>query len=271
MGNPRLRLYVHCDAFEEADAPAALAEKTRRLIDQGFTALKTHLIAEVSTVPRMERLNRSLERRIVRDTAAKVELIRRTAGGDVEICIDINGMLNVPTAIRLGRALEPFDLLFYEEPGSPENMEAMKRVRDSLKVPICTGERLYSTYSFRRLLELGAVDIVMPDFQKCGGVTEGKKIAALANAHYLPVAPHNYNSPLSAVIDAHLCASLPNFLILEYVWPGVEWTDKIMAPPLQVRDGHLELPTGPGWGVELLEEEIAKHPHRRTTLLKGVK
>ena len=207
---------------------------------------------------------------MIQDTAAKVAAIREAAGEEVEICIDVNGMLNVPTAIRLGRPLEPFDLLFYEEPLPPENMEAMKQVKDSVRVPICTGERLYSTHSFRRLLELGAADIIMPDFQKCGGITEGKKIAALANTYYIPVAPHNYNSPLSPIIDAHLCASLPNFLVLEYVWPDVEWTEKVISPPAQVEDGYLQLPEGPGWGVELVEEEIAKHPYQRSILLKGV-
>ncbi len=266
----RVELYVHCDALEQGDDLTAVSENTQRIVDEGFRTVKTHLVAEVCKVPRTERMNRGLERRIIKDTAAKVEVIRKTAGEDVEICIDVNGILNVPTAVRLGRALEPYDLLFYEEPVPPENAEAMKRVRDSVKIPICTGERLYSTHSYRRLLELQAVDIVMPDLQKCAGLTEAKRIAALAETYYATVAPHNYNSPLTPIIDAHLCATLSNFLILEFVWPDIEWRDEVMTAPLHVEDGHLVLPEGPGWGVDLVEEEIAKHPYRKTTLLKGV-
>ncbi len=265
----KVKLYTHCDAwgggeFEQKDTREALKKQVRIILDQGFTAFKTHL----SNIGRwrrdVESLNRQLDRETIRNTVTKLEILRGAAGEDIEICIDVNGLLNAMSAIRLGKALEKFDLVFYEEPVPPENIAAMKEVKDAIRVPICTGERLYTTYGFREILEMNAVDIIMPDITKCGGLSQAKKIAAMAENHYVTVAPHNYNSRLCAIISAHLCASIPNFLMLEFPWPDVPWADKVISPPPKVENGYLELPTGPGFGVDLVDEEIAKHPYKKT-------
>lgn len=141
-----------------------------------------------------------------------------------------------------------------------------RRIKETTSTPIGTGENLYNLWAFRNYLEIGALDAVLLDVVHCGGILQAKKIAALAEAYHLPVCPHNPNSPLSTIISAHFCATIPNFLVLEYYAPEREpsWRDKIMYPVLKVVDGYLELPTGPGWGVEIDEEEIKRHPYRET-------
>ncbi len=275
----KIRLYTHCDgygggvggrleqkdSFEQKDTAEALEKRVRMVLDQGFTAFKTHLSNIGKWNRSVERLNRQLDRETIRNTVTKLEIMRNLAGEDVEICIDVNGLFNTMSAIRLGKALEKFDLLFYEEPIPPENIEAMKEVKNAVRIPICTGERLYTTHGFRKILEMNAVDIIMPDISKCGGLSQAKKIAAMAENYYVTVAPHNYNSPLTTIISAHLCANIPNFLIFEFPWPDVPWANEVISPPAKVKNGYLELPSGPGFGIDLIEEEIAKHPYKESS------
>jgi len=271
----RIRLYYdYCDAYREGfcgtdtwsngDAsPQGIVEQAKHIMAQNFTALKIHPVG----LPTRPAVTRSTSLRSVADTAEKVRLIRETVGEDVEIVIDANNRLDVHSSIRLAKALEPYHVLFLEDPVRQEEAPmSYRRIKETTSTPIGTGENLYNLWAFRNYLEIGALDAVLLDVVHCGGILQAKKIAALAEAYHLPVCPHNPNSPLSTIISAHFCATIPNFLVLEYYAPEREpsWRDKIMYPVLKVVDGYLELPTGPGWGVEIDEEEIKRHPYRET-------
>jgi galactonate dehydratase len=221
-------------------------------------------------------ITRTLSLKAIDDTVDKVRVIRETVGDDVDICMDINNTLDLPSSLSLAKALEPYRLMFFEDPiRQDESPVTYQRLAAATKTPVGTGENLYTQWSFRNFLEVGGIDVALPDICHTG-ILQGKKIAALAETFHVPVAPHNPNSPLSTIISGHLCSSIPNFLALEYYLEEREapWTDRVMDPPVSslVKDGHLTLPDGPGWGVEINEKEIAKHPHKEvwyTGLNKG--
>jgi galactonate dehydratase len=270
----RLRLYYDfCDSYgaslvgdavrTEGDASLrGVAMQARLIKEQHFTALKMH---PVGLAPRPA-ITRAASLQAIRATVEKVRTIREVVGDDVDICLDVHNTLDLPSSMALAKALEPYHLLFLEDPiRQDESPGSYKRLAESTATPIGTGENLYTVWDFRDYLEIGALDVALPDFCHTG-ILQGKKIAALAEAYHLPLVPHNPNSPLSTIISAHLCANLPNFLALEYISDPLEpaWRDTVMTPALGslVKDGHLEVPTGPGWGVEIHEEELAKHPYQ---------
>jgi galactonate dehydratase len=198
-------------------------------------------------------------------TCKKVETIRNVVGNKVDIAMDVHNRLDLPSSEALCRALEPYRLMFLEDPIRQEKSNvSYQRLAQATSTTIGTGENLYTVWSFRNLLEIGGIDVALPDYCHTN-VLQSKKIASLAEAHHVPLAPHNPNSPLSTIISGHISASTPNHLALEY-WSderNAPWRDDVMDPPLGqfVKGNHLELPTGPGWGVELNEKEIAKHPY----------
>ena len=269
----RVRLYYdYCDSFggryvdggrwqEGDESPEGVAAQARLIKRQGYTALKTH---PVGLAPRPA-VTRSASPKAVSDTVARVTAIREAVGDDVDICVDLGNRLDLPSSMAMAKALEPYRLMFLEDPiRQDESPRSYKRLCESTSTPIATGENLYTVWEFREYLDAGALDSVLVDVCHAG-VLQAKKIAALAEAHHLPVAPHNPNSPLSTVISGHLCANIPNFLALEIFAADREppWRDRVMSPPLGslIADGHLALPSGPGWGVEIDEAELAKHPY----------
>jgi galactonate dehydratase len=188
---------------------------------------------------------------------------------DFEFAFDAHARLFEPwQAVQLGNALAPFNPLFYEEPMRPENIEAWGRLKSQLQVPLATGESLYSRFEFNRLLACGGADIIQPDICAVGGLLEMRKIAAIAEAHYVTIAPHNPMGPLATAVNLHFSAAQPNLKILEYRLPyAAAYKDKaqiadgdsetyVKDPYLPV-DGHLELrPDRPGWGVEIDEDYL---------------
>jgi galactonate dehydratase len=256
----RIRLYSHAYPYARGEAPRtreALVERTKELLDAGFKFIKTSIDESMPIG-----VDRWMDIESISKTAEIVRLLRETVRNNVELCIDVSNQLDLPSAIRLGRALEPYNLAWFEDPiKQEESPESYKRLREAIRTPVGTGENLYNIWSFRNIIENNGVDIILPDFVHAGGIMQGLKIAALAEAYHLPVAPHNPNSPLSTIISAHICAVIPNFVALEFTWPDVHWRDKVISEPLKVKDGYLELPTGPGLGVDLVKEEIIKHPY----------
>ena len=193
----------------------------------------------------------------MRASMAKVKAVREAIGEDIDLLIEAHGRFNPNTAIRLGRMLEDFHPFFYEEPVPPENVDEMAKVAESVNIPIATGERLYTRWGFRELLEKQIADYIQPDLCHTGGFWEGRKIAAMAEVYHVRVIPHNPNGPISSIVAVHLGACTPNFEMLEYPQRSVE-VDAILKEPLSPQDGYLAVPTGPGWGVELNEEAIAR-------------
>ena len=188
--------------------------------------------------------------------------IRDTVGKDVDIMIETHAMLNFKTAITMANRLAELDITWYEEPLGPENPDMLLAFRNRLnpEVSICVGERHYTRYGIRPILEKGICDIIMPDITRCGGPSELKRMATMAETYNVLIAPHNPNGPLSTLASAHVCASIPNFFRQEFMFQDVPWRDKIIDHPLPIDNGHLHLSDRPGLGVDLIEEEMEKHP-----------
>ena len=267
----KIKLYFdYCDGYGEGfcgtdtwhkgdTSLEGIAKQAKHIKDQNFTALKLHPVG----LPPRPAVTRTASLKSINDTVEKVKVVREVVGDEFEICMDVNGQLDVHSSIRLAKALEPYKLMFLEDPvRQDESPMSYRRIKETTSTPIGVGENLYNVWAFRNYLEIGAIDAVLLDVVHCGGVLQARKIAALAEAYHVPIAPHNPNSPLATIISAHFCASIPNLLALEYYNEEREplWRDKIIDPPLKIVNGYLELPTGPGWGVEIIEEEVAKHP-----------
>ncbi len=196
---------------------------------------------------------------VTRVIAKAAETIRGELGPEDLLMFDGHGRYDTESAIAIGRALEPYELTFFEEPVSQVDEQAMARVARNVRIPIAAGERLESRWEYRKLLELDAVRVVQPDLAHCNGFLEGYKVAVLADCFSAFVAPHCPMSPVLTVISAHLDAVAPNFLIQERLHLN-DWRNDVIMEPLQVRDGFLDLPYKPGWGIELNEELCRKHP-----------
>jgi galactonate dehydratase len=251
-----------------ADDFGAIKERAQDLVSRGFTCVKTFQANRYQiTKGSAARLgdfwpNMHMDRDDIQATARKVEFIRQQVGEGVEITFDAHG-LNAVSALRLAKALEPLDLLWYEEPVHPYNLSALKQLRAETSIPIAMSERLHASTEFAEVIDTDAVDVVMVDAQWCGGVSQAKKIAAIAESRYLPITLHNCNSPLASIINAHIAVTLPNFISMEFMDPDVPWRDEIITEPLRVKDGRLELNDKPGWGVDIDEEMLAKYPYER--------
>ena len=159
--------------------------------------------------------------------------------------------------IKVARAFEPLDLLWLEDPVPAENVEAMKKVKEASRTPICTGENFYTRFGFRELIHTQAADIVSPDMAKAGGLAEGKRIAEMADLYYMPLAPHNICGPIGTVAMTHVCAAVPNFLTLEFHHlDNAVWENLVVEGPL-IEDGHIATRETPGLGVTL-NEDVAR-------------
>ena len=199
------------------------------------------------------------------DPVRKVAMIRDAVGMDVDIAVDMHGApwWTPIDAARVARALEPYNLLWIEDPVSPDNFDGFRLIRDTAAVPIASGERVAGIFGERELIERNLVDIIQPDGGRAGGITQMKKIAAMAEAHHIMVAPHSGSlGPVAEYGSLHLMASIPNALMLERMehdWEGRRET--IMPHPVQA-DGFLAVPDRPGLGCDINEEFIARHPSR---------
>lgn len=184
---------------------------------------------------------------------------RDGAGPDTEIYVECSEFLSPRTAPMLDRALAPSRPAWLEEPIPFENARAMARLAREVQTPIATGERLLSRYEFRELLEHGGAKIVQPDLMHAGGITECRRIAALADTYYVPLAPHNPGGPICTAAAMHLAAAVPNFLVLEQMEPQRAIRDAASSVPIRFEDGHFLLPEGPGLGIEPNLEALAAH------------
>lgn len=176
---------------------------------------------------------------------------RAGAGPETEIYVDCLEQLSPRTAVMAARAFEPYRPAWFEEPIPYENTKVMARLQRELPVPIATGERLLSRWDFRDLLDQGACQIIQPDVVHAGGITEVRKIAAMAEMYYVSVAPHNSGGPICNLATMHLVASIPNFLVLEQMEEERAIRDALCTNPVKYENGFFHLPTGPGLGTDL--------------------
>ena len=190
-----------------------------------------------------------------------VAAVREAVGPDIDLYIDCNGIFNTAAnAVRAAKGVEQYNISFFEEPVPHENLDAMAYVRSKIDIPVATGERLFTIFSFQQLLERGGADIVQPDMSHCGGMLEARKIAAIADSHYVAFAPHNPNGEVSYASSVQLAACVPNFMVLEH-FPPEPWRFDVCTNPMIIEDGWLEIPDRPGLGVEFNEEAALEHPY----------
>ena len=192
--------------------------------------------------------------------AAHFEDIRKHCPDHYEFAFDPHAKIFEPIkALQLANAMAPYDPYFYEEPLRPEHIPAWAKLRAQMQVPLATGESLYTRWEFQDLIAAQAADIIQPDVCVCGGLLEMRKIAAIAETHYVPVMPHNPMGPVATAVNVHFAAATPNFEILEYIIPYDEWKSWVDEPYVPV-DGHLELRDRPGLGIDVNEEALTPGP-----------
>ena len=197
----------------------------------------------------------------LRRACEQVEAVRLAVGEEVEILLEFHGRFSPTMALKAVQAMVPYRPGWCEEPIPAHNNEAMAQVVAASPLCIATGEHIYARYGFLDLLQRKAAHVVQPDLTYSGGFLETKKIAAMAESFYVSVAPHNCDGPLKTMIGVHLCANIPNFLILEsFEDYDVPWRCDLTPGAPRIKDGYYDLPTGPGWGVEIDESVIAAHP-----------
>ena len=258
LGGPcrgRVRVYAN-GWYDGCQTPEDFALRAKAVLKRGFTALK------FDPFPGPWRMFISP---LDEDTAVeRVEAVREMVGPGVEILIEVHRRLAPMTAMRVARRLEPFRPFWFEEPVSPENLDALAQVRRLCTLPIVTGEALYAKAMFREALEKGAADILNPDVANCGGILELKEIAAMAEPYYVAVAPHNYNSTTIALAATlQVSALIPNFLITEYFVNYQPAGEAICREPLRLEEGgYISLPKRPGLGLELEEEALSQYPYQ---------
>jgi len=243
---------VHWAPADMADVytPEAYAARAREMADRGFTALKFDL--DLPLLPHEDLYARTISAAQLERQVALAEATVAAVGGRAEVAFDLHWRYAPADALRLARALEHLPLLWLEDPTPPQDLESVARISERTTTPICTGENLYRLEGFAALIDRGGVDILAPDIQKVGGLSDTRRIAAYADVHSRPLAPHNIAGPIGTLASAHLCASIPNFLALEWHAASVPFFDELvtLGQPV-IADGYVTLPDGPGIGAEL--------------------
>jgi galactonate dehydratase len=257
LGGPcreNIRVYAN-GWYEGAKTPDVLAKKAAETVARGFTALK------FDPFPGPWRTH--IDRRTEQAAVENVRAVRESVGPEIDILVEVHRRLAPMHAVRIAHMMEAFQPFWYEEPVSARSLEELAACKRDIHLPVVTGEELYTKAEFRGVFEKQAADIINPDVCNCGGILELKEIAAMAEPYLVVVSPHNYNSTtigLAATLQVAAC--MPNFLITEYFVNFKERGDEISVNPFSVENGYIKLPTGPGLGLELKEEELAKHPYR---------
>lgn len=245
----KLRLYADCHAGETSD-PQAYADKALEVVAEGYTAVKFDVDHAVEG--KLDPYNWTVGAREMNQVIKLIEGLRDALGYSTDLAIDCHGQFDLPSAITLAKAVEPLRLLWLEEPVPAENLDALAQVRRSSSTAICTGENHYTRFEFLEMFALKATDIIMPDLAKAGGIAEGKRIADIADVHYIPIAPHNVSSPLGMMAACHVMASVPNFLLLEFHGRMISWwNDLCDGDQPFIEQGFMRVSERPGIGVEL--------------------
>ncbi|MGI9174355.1 MAG: mandelate racemase/muconate lactonizing enzyme family protein [Rhodothermales bacterium] len=258
----RIRVYMDTALYQSnLPTPEDFAESARNAVDMGFTAIKFDL-DQRNDPSKYDAYNWTASPGELQRMVDQVAAAREAVGPDIDICVDMHGRYDAITGKQVAKRMEPLNLMWLEEPIPAENAEAYRYITESTSTPICAGENLYLAHGFRPLLETGAVDIIMPDLQKAGGLGEGQRIANLANLYYVPFAPHMVASYLGAMASCHVCASVPNFLVLEwqiYFHTNPMFEEIVTFDGPMVEDGFITLSEKPGIGVEINEEGMRKY------------
>ena len=252
----KVRIYVN-GWFAGAKEPEEFAQKAKIAAERGITALKWDPFGKNYMNISGAELDKAL-----RNVAA----VREAVGAGVDLLIEGHGRFNIPTATKIAKELEQFKPMFFEEPVPPDNLDALRSVKDKSPVAISAGERLYTRWDYRLIFDKMAADYIQPDISHAGGVMELKKIAAEAESRYIPFAPHNPSGPVANAATLQLAATCPNFEILEIMYSDVEWREDVTDEKLEYSDGYMTIPDAAGLGIEINEEECLKRPYLPHTL-----
>ena len=225
---------------------ASTAEDIKKRKAEGYTVIKTG-------VAKKNPANIVENPQFIKYAIDNFASLRAAGGDDMDIAIDFHGAISPQTSKLLIKELEPFKPMFVEEPVQAQNVDILADIARGTHLPIAAGERIFTKWGFRELLEKRAVSIIQPDLCHAGGITEGRIIAGMAEAYYVPIAPHNPMGPISLAVGLHLAASVPNFLVQEQVSLG----DGYLKTPFKLQnDGTVLIPKGPGLGVELDDAQM---------------
>lgn len=229
--------------------PEAYVARATEMADRGFTALKFDL--DLPLLPHEDLYARTISAAQLERQVALAEATVAAVAGRAEVAFDLHWRYAPADALRLARALEHLPLLWLEDPTPPQDLESIARISERTTTPICTGENLYRLDGFAALIDRGGVDILAPDIQKVGGLSDTRRIAAYCDVHSRPLAPHNIAGPIGTLASAHVCASIPNFLALEWHAASVPFFDELITLDRPViADGYVTLPDAPGIGAE---------------------
>jgi len=256
-GKFRDKVRIYCDSDMEVPIGEEADRKLPWIKAQGFTAMKIDL-DDARDPARFDAVNFTASNGEIDRMVKWVSHVREAIPADMDLACDMHGRYDAPTGKRVAKALEPFRLMWLEEPVPPEDIDAMADIRHSTSTQIACGENLYLRWGYTQLLKKRAVDIIQPDFQKVGGIAEAQKVANLAQAFYIPVAPHCVVSPIGVMATAHACTTFPNFLACEWHWINHLdlWKSWVREGEIIV-NGYVTPTDKPGLGVEM-DEEVAK-------------
>ena len=250
-----LPVYANINRATEDRSPASFAASAREAVENGFRAIKA---APFDGFPPLSAPPQEVEDATDLGIAC-VESMREAIGPEVQLKIDCHSNFDVELAISVARRLEPQNLSWYEEPVAPQRIDDTKSIHDAISQRMAGGEALFGMEGFAPLCRERAVDVIMPDVKHCGGILEGRRIAALADLHDVLVSPHNPSGPVATAATIQLCAGMANFDILEYQWNEVPWRGDLLDPPEQLRKGQMLVPDTPGFGIDLNEKVVQAH------------
>lgn len=264
-----IRLYCHLgggrmEDFYETRAGDAqrFADLAQEAVEDGFTAFKSMAVPETMPLEGLQPINYA---------EACVQAMREAVGDEIDIMVDCHARPTPRMGLMFAKALEPYGLYFFEEPCWPECMEDIALIQRSVTTPIATGERLTGIHSYRELFEKRAVSVVQPDITHCGGLSEVRKIAAMAEAYKISIAPHNPQGPVSTAASIEFGFSTPSYIICESVHNDVPWRQDVVNQGFAVeKKGRIVKPNQrPGLGIEINEEEVKKHPFQQEVLQRS--
>ena len=251
----KVRDSVKCYAngwFAGAKTPEEFAEKAKIAVENGFSGLKWDPFGKAYL---------NIDPKSLNDALDCVAAVKDAVGDKVHLIIEGHGRFNVPTAVRIGKALEKFGILWFEEPIPPDDKKGIAWVRSKISTPVSGGERLYSRFEYADYLRMECADFWQPDVSHAGGIMEVRKIASMAEAHYIPVCPHNPSGPVANAATLQLAACTPNFYLLETMSSDIPWRADVSTERVKFENSEMFIPDLPGLGIDINEEEIAKHPY----------
>jgi galactonate dehydratase len=263
----RLRLYANVNRHVTDRSPEGFARAARQAVDEGFTAVKLAPFDEVRARDHV----RTGPKAAWRTGVERVEAVRAAIGDEIDLMVDCHGRFEPSEAIQVARELGPSNLLWLEEAVPRQFHDELEHVSNHVPMPTASAEAIFSLEGFRPFLTRRLVDVLMPDVKHVGGLREAINVAQAARMGQFLVAPHNPSGPVACLASGHVCATMSNFLILEYAWGEADWRHDLLDPRERIEDGYLVLSGAPGLGCKLNPEVVEAHRARRASAVDSTK